>query len=113
MSNLSQENKLSQQLIELFDMKKAKVRNEELLTQAALEAQKEIRLLTLMFRDGIPDIVVQMSEEESIKWDSNSQQLVYINGKGINIVDATSREVRVSIRPHLAEMVKKAKNLYL
>ncbi len=37
-------------------MKKARVRDEKKLTQDAHEAQKDIRLLTLMFRDGIPDV---------------------------------------------------------
>lgn len=112
MSTLA-EGALHQQLVELFDMKKAKVRREKLLSQQASEAQKDIRLLTLMFRDGIPDIVVAMSEHESIKWDSQAQKLVYLNGKSANIVEATSRETRIRIRPYLSEMVKIAKNLYV
>lgn len=112
MSTLA-ESTLHQQLVELFDIRKAKIRTEKLLTQQAHDAQKDIRLLTLMFRDGIPDIVVQMSAEEILKWDSRTQKLIYLDGQKASIIDATSREVRVRIRPFLAEMVKKAKNLYL
>ena len=104
---------LSQELVELFDMKKAKIRNEKILNQEASEAQKDIRLLTLMFRDGIPDIAVGISKEESIKWDARAQKLLYVNNKLTLVIESTSRETRIKIRPYLAEMVRKAKDLYL
>ena len=110
---MSQTSVLSQELVELFDMKKAKLRSEKQLTQDANEAQKDIRLLTLMFREGIPDIIIGMSDEEAIKWDSRGQQLLYIKNKVASILEATTRETRIRVRPYLAEMVKKAKDLYI
>ena len=104
---------LSQELVELFDMKKAKLRSEKELTQEANETQKDIRLLTLMFREGIPDIAVEVSENEVLRWDARGQQLLYMQGKVTSILEATTRETRIRLRPFLSQMVKKAKNLYL
>lgn len=104
---------LSQELEELFDIKKAKLRNEKRLTQEASEAQKDIRLLTLMFRDGVPDINIRISDSESIMWNSKSQMLLYVQNNVSHILEGSSREVRIMSRPYLTEMVKKAKNLYL
>lgn len=106
-------NALSQELVELFDMKKAKLRYEKHIAHEANEAQKDITLLTLMFRDGIPDIELAISEREKIRWDSRSQQLIYLNDGTASMIEVTSRETRVKIRPFLAEMVKKAKKLYV
>lgn len=103
---------LSQELVELFDIKKAKIRNEKQLTQEANEAQKDIRLLSLMFREGIPDVTMQVNDTESIRWCERSQQLIYSNGHITQILDATSKEIRVRMRPFLKDLVKKAKIFY-
>ncbi len=104
-------NNLAQELGELFDIRKAKLRDEKRLTHEASEAQKDIRLMTLMFRDGIPDIVVEISDQESIFWNSKVQQLLYRFQGGTHVLEGTSREIRIRIRPYLTEMVKKAKEM--
>lgn len=103
---------LSQELVELFDIKKAKVRDEKNLTIAANEAQKDIRLLSLMFRDGIPDVTMQVNDQESIRWCQRSQQLIYSNGQVTQLLEATTKEIRVRMRPFLKDLVKKAKDFY-
>ena len=103
---------LSQELEELFDMKKARVRDEKRLTSEANEAQRDIRLLTLMFRDGIPTMSVSVNEQESIRWDADSQKLLYVNGKAAQILEGAGREIRIRMRPHLSLLVKKAKDFY-
>lgn len=105
-------NVLSQELVSLFDLKKSKARNEKLLTQAAFEAQRDIRYLTLMFCDGIPDITIKCTETESIRWDSHSQKLIYQDGYDQQLLEAASKEVRVKMRPFLTDLVKKAKDFY-
>lgn len=107
---LSQE--LSQELVELFDIKKAKIRDQKRLAFEAQEAQKDIRLLALMFRDGIPDIKMQVNDHEIIHWNESTQQLVYINGHVSQLLEATSKEVRVRMRPFLKDLVRKAKDFY-
>ncbi len=103
---------LNQELTELFDMKKAKLRKEKMLQHEATEAQKDIRLLTLMFRDGIPDITMPMSDNESLTWDARGQQLLYKKENHSQVVEGTSREVMVRLRPFLIQIVKKAKEFY-
>ena len=110
MANL--DNDLSQELVSLFDLRKSKARNEKNLTQAAFEAQRDIRYLTLMFCDGIPDISFQCSDSESIHWNARTQKLVYQSGKEAQLLEAASKEIRVRMRPFLTELVKKAKDLY-
>lgn len=110
--SLAQRESLNQELNELFDMKKAKARKEKILEQEATEAQKDIRLLVLMFRDGIPDITMPMSDDEKLYWDSRSQQLLYLKDNHAQVVEGTSRDVMVRLRPFLIQIVKKAKEFY-
>lgn len=100
---------LADELVELFDIKKARLREEKELNQFATEAQKDIRLLTLMFRDGIPDVEVSVNDNESIRWDAQAQKLLYQKGNMTQVLEGTSREIRIKARPHLNELVKKAK----
>jgi hypothetical protein len=105
-------NELSQELEDLFDIRNAKVRDEKRLTQEANEVQRDIRLLALMFRDGIPNIDISVGDSEAIRWDADSQKLLYIHGKAVQILEGTSRETRIRMRPHLSMLVKKAKEFY-
>lgn len=110
--SLAERESLNQELTELFDMKKAKVRHEKRLEHEATEAQKDIRLLTLMFRDGIPDVTMPMSDNEFLKWDARNQQLLYKKDNHSQQVEGISREVMVRLRPFLIQIVKKAKEFY-
>jgi hypothetical protein len=105
-------NNLSQELVELFDLKKSKIRDEKELTQEAFEAQRDIRYLTLMFSDGIPNISMQVSDSEVINWDKDAQKLLYVNNGKVQLLEAASKEIRVRMRPFLTELVKKAKDFY-
>lgn len=110
--SIAQRENLNQELTELFDMKKAKARREKELEQEATESQKDIRLLTLMFRDGIPDVTMPMSDSEKLLWDSRNQQLLYVKDGQSQVVEGTSREIMVKMRPFLIQIVKKAKEFY-
>lgn len=104
---------LTMELVSLFDLKKSKMRNEKNLTQAAFEAQRDIRYLTLMFCDGIPDITMMVNEREAIKWDSHANVLLYLNDQQVQILEAAPREIRVKMRPFLFDLIKKAREFYL
>lgn len=110
--SLAQRESLNQELNELFDMKKAKARKEKNLEQESTEAQKDIRLLVLMFRDGIPDISLPMSDGEYLCWDSRNQQLLYKKDNHAQVVEGIPRDVMVRLRPFLIDIVKKAKEFY-
>lgn len=104
---------LNLELVELFDLRKAKLRYEKDLTQQANEAQKDIRMLTVMFREGIPSLKVKIDEGEYIIWQEETGNLLYSNGKINILLEAASREVRIKARPFLHEMVEQAKKFYL
>jgi hypothetical protein len=105
-------NDLSQELVSLFDLKKSKIRDDKNLTQEAFEAQRDIRYLTLMFSDGIPDITMQVTDTECIKWDAHATKLLYVKGDQVQLLEGTSREVRVRMRPFLTDLVRKARDFY-
>jgi len=107
-----QRDELNQELNELFDLKKAKARKEKMLDQQSNEALREIRHLILMFRDGIPDVSIPVSECESLEWKAESQQLVYIKDHNAQVVEGTNKETMVNLRPYLIQIVKKAKEFY-
>lgn len=106
------QSKLAQELVSLFDLRKSKIREEKALSQEALEAQRDIRYLTLMFSDGIPDVSIKCTDAESIKWDSRTQSLLYVNETGIQLLEATAREIRIRMRPHLTLLVLAAREFY-
>ena len=107
-----QKNALSEELVALFDLRKSKVREEKILTQQAFEAQRDIRYLTLMFCDGIPDITMKVTDTETIRWDSRAQKLIYVKGDIAQLLEASSKEIRVKMRPFLTDLVKKARDFY-
>jgi hypothetical protein len=103
---------LSQELISLFDLRKSKRRDDKELTEAANEAQRDIRYLTLMFSDGIPSMTMKVTDTESIRWDERAQKLIYIKGEMMQLLEASSKEIRVKMRPFLTDLVKKAREFY-
>jgi hypothetical protein len=103
---------LSHELVSLFDLRKSKVRDEKVLTQAAFEAQRDIRYLTLMFSDGIPNVSMQVTDTETIKWDAHVQKLIYYKGDSAQLLESASKEIRVRMRPFLTDLVKKARDFY-
>lgn len=107
-----QRENLSQELMQLFEMKKEKLKDEKRITLEANEAQKDIQLVTLMFIDGIPNIEMSISENEILMWDEKQQKLLYVSGGESQIVEGTTREIRIRVRPYLIELVKKAKEIY-
>lgn len=107
-----EKNDLNLELISLFDLKKSKIRDEKILTQLAFEAQRDIRYLTLMFCDGIPDISMRVTDTEVIRWDSQIRKLLYVKEGQIQLLEAASREIRIKMRPFLVDLVKKAKEFY-
>lgn len=104
---------LNLELVELFDLKKAKLRQDKELTTKADEAKKDIRLLTVMFRDGIPSLKIKIDEGEYIIWDAESNNLLFSNGQKKVLLEASSKEICVKARPFLLEMVEQAKKFYL
>lgn len=108
----NQKSDLNDELVSLFDLRKSKARNDKILTQEAFEAQRDIRYLTLMFSDGIPDITMKVTDTEDIKWDSRAQKLIYVNNNQAQLLEAASKEIRVKMRPFLTDLVKKAKDFY-
>jgi hypothetical protein len=103
---------LENELEELFDIRYAKKRSEKNLNLEAMEAQRDIRVITHMFRDGIPDIMISLGDHEFIKWDSGPKRLIFITNEASFALEGASRELMVKVRPHLSFLVKRAQDFY-
>lgn len=103
---------LELELEELFDIRHAKVRIEKHISQEAMEAQRDIRVITHMFKDGIPDVTIPISDHETIKWDSQSKRLILVSDESTQILEATPRQTMIRVRPYLSLLVKAAKEFY-
>lgn len=109
---MAQKNDLTNELVALFDLRKSQQRSQKILDQEAFEAQRDIRYLTLMFCDGIPDVCMKCTDSESIRWDSRSKNLLYEVDNTVQLLEAASKEIRVKMRPFLKDLVRKAKSFY-
>ena len=105
-------NELGQELEELFDIRSAKIRNEKTLNSEAMASQRDIRLLTHMFRDEVPDLSYLISNEETVRWDSERKRLLLISEGEEVLLEAAGRETMIRIRPFLSQLVKAAKEFY-
>ena len=103
---------LDVELEELFDIRHARVRLEKHISQESMEAQRDIRVISHMFRDGIPDVTIPINDNEAIKWDSQNKRLLLVSNESSVILEATSRQTMIRVRPHLALLVKAAKEFY-
>jgi hypothetical protein len=103
---------LESELEELFDIRYAKIRNEKDLKNEAMAAQKDVRLITHMFRDGVPDITIPLTDSSSLRWDSNNKRLILLNSTGTHNLEGAPLETLIMVRPHLALLVRQAKDFY-
>lgn len=103
---------IENQLEELFDIRRAKSRYEKILTQEAMEAQRDIRLIAHMFRDGVPDITIPINSHEAIKWDSSNKRLLLLGPDSSIPLEGSSKQTMIRVKPHLALLVKQAKEFY-
>lgn len=105
--------KLETELGELFDIRTAKIRREKNIMAQAREAQKEIRLLILMFYEGdIPSLTVALGDDEFLEWDPQAKRLIYCSPDAHQYLETVKFDTLVRIRPYLHELVKKAKQLF-
>ena len=111
---MSQETKtpLENELNELFDIRNARLRREKKLNEEAILAQKDIRMLIHMFSDGIPSLKLPLGDQEILEWDSEMKKLIYHRDQSSHFVQALNREEMVKIRPHLRDLVRRAKDFY-
>lgn len=109
---MTKESKLEKELEELFDIRHAKSRILRNNNEEAMRAQRDIRLLTHMFSDGIPEISIPLGDNEIIKWDPKTKRLMLVDQSSSQLLETASKEVMIRIRPHLTLLVKAAKDFY-
>lgn len=103
---------LESELGELFDIKTAKLRKEKILNDEFLAAQKEVKMLILMFSDGIPSLRIPLRDGETLAWDADVRRLIHCRNQESSLIESVSKETLVSIRPFLKDLVRAAKDFY-
>ena len=109
---MEKQTKLEQELEELFDIRHAKSRDTRILNEEALLAQRDIRLLTHMFSDGIPEISIPIGDSETVKWDPKIKRLLLIDQTSSQLLETSTKQVMIRVRPHLTLLVKAAKEFF-
>jgi hypothetical protein len=104
--------KLESDLGLLFDIRNAKLAKEKKMNEEAALAQKDIKMLIMMFSDGIPSMTLSMGENENLQWDLQGKRLLYQLGDQVQYLDAAAKEILIRIRPYLRDLVKKAQDFY-
>jgi len=101
------------ELGELYDIRTRRVREKKKLLQEAQEIKKDIRLITLMFSDGILDLSLRLGQQEILEWDFRAKRLIYHRGEVSQFIESAKDDVLIRIRPYLKDLVKKAKDNYV
>lgn len=100
---------LEKELRDLFDLRKSKIQEEKMLNNEVMEANKDVRLLTMMLSDDYPDLDVLLNNEESLHWDSHEKKILYFNKQSKQYIEAVEKQTIVRLRPFLRQFVKKAR----
>jgi hypothetical protein len=108
----TQKSALEIELGELYDIRYRKGREERERFEAAQETKKDIKLVTLMFADGIEDLSVKIGQQEILEWDFRSKRLIYHRGDSTLFVEGAKDDILVRIRPFLTDLVQKAKEKF-
>ena len=103
---------LEVELGELFDIRSRKARQEKLNFQEAMDAKRDVKLLTRMFSDGVRDMNVAIASSEILEWDSHLRRLVYHRGEYSQYIETANNEILIRVRPFLKDLAKKAKEYY-
>ncbi len=104
---------LERALNELYDIRLRRERMEKDEASLAHEVKRDINLMTLMFREGVDDIILFLNAEEKIEWDSDAKRIVYHKGEQTRFIEAANNETLIRVQPFLKEMVRRAQENYL
>lgn len=104
--------KLEADLGELFDIRNARMARDKRQNEDAVAAQKDIKMLIMMFSDGIPSIHLPLGDHETLEWDFSGKRLLYHANGQTQYLDAASKDILIKVRPHLRDLVKKAQDFY-
>lgn len=82
------------------------------LSAEALQTLRDIRYLTIIFSDGVPDISIPTTDTETLRWDSKMKKLLYIREGRVQLLEIATQETHLRMRPFLTDLVRKAKDFF-
>jgi hypothetical protein len=76
---------------------------ENILARDTLET---LKLMTELFRQGVEDTYVTISDHEALEWDSHLRRFIYHRGHNSQFLELARKEVLLRIRPFLKEIYR-------
>lgn len=74
-----------------------------------LETLQTLELMTALFREEIHDVVIRMSERETLEWDAGLKRFIYHKDETSRYLELARKEVLFRVRPFLQDLLKKAR----
>jgi hypothetical protein len=74
-----------------------------------LDTLQTLQMMTILFREGIHDVVIRMSERETLEWDAGVKRFIYHKDETSRYLELARKEVLFRVRPYLQDLLKKAR----
>ncbi|MFL5785381.1 MAG: hypothetical protein ACJ76H_12260 [Bacteriovoracaceae bacterium] len=71
------------------------------------DTQETLKLMTELFRQGVHDTYVTISDHEGLEWDAKLRRFIYHRGHTSQFLELARKEVLLRIRPFLKEIHKR------
>ena len=99
---------MDQFLTEFIDKKSQQLLSRKDEKILILETLQTLELMTRLFREEVNDIVIRMSERESLEWDARVKRFVYHRGETSQYLELARKDILFQVRPFLQDLLKKA-----
>lgn len=100
---------MDQFLTDIMEFKSRKLLSRKDEKILILETLRTLQLMTEIFREEVHDIVVRMSDRESLEWDAGLKRFIYHRGETSQFLELARKDVLFRVRPFLEDLLKKAK----
>lgn len=100
---------MDQFLTDMMELKARKLlstKDEKILI---LETLRTLGLMTEIFREEVHDIVIRMSDRETLEWDATLRRFVYHRGETSQFLELAKKDILFRVRPYLQDLLKKAR----
>lgn len=100
---------MDQFLTDMMELKTRKLLSRKDEKILILETLKALQLMTELFREEMHDIVIRMSERETLEWDAGLKRFIYHRGDTSQFLELARKDVLFRVRPFLEDLLKKAR----
>jgi hypothetical protein len=99
---------MDQFLTDILEKKSRKLLSHKEEKLLILDTLEKLTMMTELFRGEIRDVVIPMSERESLEWDAHLKRFIYHKDETSRYLELARKEVLFRVRPYLQDLLKKA-----